>query len=89
MSFRLSFHHVLLGPTGAHSLDDPPDLSCQDGIQPDPMDGLRLSCKQQVPGSSPGASSHNRSSQACRTCLACSAVIFQLPNEGPRERKRA
>jgi hypothetical protein len=27
MSFRLSFHQALLGPTGAHWLDDPPDLS--------------------------------------------------------------
>ena len=28
MSFRLSFHQPLLGPTGAHWLDDPPDVTC-------------------------------------------------------------
>jgi hypothetical protein len=33
LSFRLSFHQALLGPTGAHWLDDPPDLSCKDSTR--------------------------------------------------------
>ena len=53
MSFRLSFHQALLGPTGGHWLDDPPDVSCQDSTQHYPVDGPLLSCKQQVGGSSP------------------------------------
>jgi hypothetical protein len=30
MSFSVSFHPALLGPTGAHWLDDPTDLNCKD-----------------------------------------------------------
>ena len=44
MSFCLSFHLALLGPTGAHWLDDPPDVSCKDGIQQYSVDGSLLSC---------------------------------------------
>jgi hypothetical protein len=44
MSFPLSFHPALLGPTGAHWLDDPSDLSCQDRTQQYPVDGWPLSC---------------------------------------------
>jgi hypothetical protein len=33
MSFCLSFHPALLGLTGAHWLDDPPDPSCKDSTQ--------------------------------------------------------
>jgi hypothetical protein len=29
----LSFHPALLGPTGAHWLDDPPDPTCKDSTQ--------------------------------------------------------
>ena len=65
MSFPLSFHPTLLGPTGAHWLDDPPDVSCKDSTRQYSVDGARLSCKQQVGGSSPPASSQNRRSQAC------------------------
>jgi hypothetical protein len=61
MSFRLSSHLPLLGPTGAHWLDDRPDLSCKDSTQRYAMDDPLLSCKQQVGGSSPPASSHQRS----------------------------
>jgi hypothetical protein len=57
MSFFLSFHLVLLGPTGAHWLDDPPDLSCKDSTGQHSTHGWLLSCKQQVGGSSPPASS--------------------------------
>ena len=48
MSFCLSFHLALLGPTGAHWLDGAPDVSCKDSTQQYPVDGLLLSCKQQV-----------------------------------------
>jgi hypothetical protein len=44
MSFRLSFHLALLGPTGAHWLDALPDLSCQDSTVQHPVDDPRLSC---------------------------------------------
>jgi hypothetical protein len=44
MSFWLSFHLPLLGPTGAHWLDDPPDLSCQDGTRRYAVDDPLLSC---------------------------------------------
>jgi hypothetical protein len=64
MSFRLSFHLALLGLTGAYWLDDPPDLTCQNSTRQHPPDGCCLSCKQQVPGSSPGASSQKSRSAA-------------------------
>ena len=60
MSFPLSFHLALLGPTGAHWLDDRSDVSCQDGTRQHAVDDPRLSCKQQVGGSSPPASSQWR-----------------------------
>ena len=53
MSFRLSFHLALLSPTGAHWLDRPPDTSCKDSTRRYAVDDPRLSCKQQVGGSSP------------------------------------
>ena len=43
MSFRLSFHQALLGPSGAHWLDDPPDPSCKDSTQPHAVDDPLLS----------------------------------------------
>ena len=46
MSFCLSFPLALLGHTGAHSLDDPPDLACKDSTREYPLDGWPLSCKQ-------------------------------------------
>jgi hypothetical protein len=48
MSFRLPFQPALLGPTGAHWLDDPSDLSCKETTRQSPVDGPLLSCKQQV-----------------------------------------
>ena len=63
LSFRLSFHQALLGPTGAHWLDDLSDLSCKDSTRQHPVDDPLLSCKQQVGGSSPPASSQNRRSE--------------------------
>ena len=64
MSFRLSFHQPLLSPTGAHWLDDPPELSSRDSTHQYAVDDPLLSCNQQVGGSSPPASSQNGSSQA-------------------------
>jgi hypothetical protein len=34
MSFPMSFHQALLTATGAHWLDDEPDLTCQDSTPP-------------------------------------------------------
>ena len=45
MSFRLSFHQALLGPTGAHWLDDPPDLSCKERTGQHAVDGPLLNRK--------------------------------------------
>jgi hypothetical protein len=50
---RWSFRQALLGLTAAYWLDDLPDLSCKDSTRQHTVDGPRLSCKQQVPGSSP------------------------------------
>jgi hypothetical protein len=44
MSLRLSFHQPLLSPTGAHWLDDPPDLSCKASTPQHAVDGWPLSC---------------------------------------------
>ena len=49
MSFRLSFHPAPLGPTGAHWLDNLPDLACKDSTQQYPVDDPLLSCKQLRP----------------------------------------
>jgi hypothetical protein len=46
MSFLLSFHLPLLGPTGAHWLDDLSDVSCKDSTRQHPADGSPLSCNQ-------------------------------------------
>lgn len=46
MSFRVSFHLALLGPTGAYWLDDPSDVSCKETTRQYPVDGPLLSCKQ-------------------------------------------
>jgi hypothetical protein len=62
MSFRLSFHQALLGPTGAHWLDDPPEVSCKDSTRQYAVDDPLLSCKHQVGGSSPPASCQIRRS---------------------------
>jgi len=45
-SFRWSFHLGLLGPTGAHWLDDPSNVSCKESTQQYPVDDSLLSCKQ-------------------------------------------
>jgi hypothetical protein len=44
MSFRLSFHLLLLSPTEAHWLDDPSDLTCKDSTQQHAVDDPLLSC---------------------------------------------
>jgi hypothetical protein len=42
MSFSVSFHPALLAPTGAHWLDDRPDLSCKEIIRQHAVDDSRL-----------------------------------------------
>ena len=49
-SFRQSFHQALLGPTGVHWLDDPPDVSCKDRTRQHAVDDPLVSCKQKVGG---------------------------------------
>jgi hypothetical protein len=46
MSFCLSFHQALPGPTGAHWLDDPSDVSCKDSTRQHPVDDPLLSCNR-------------------------------------------
>jgi hypothetical protein len=56
MSFFLSFHHGAPCATGPDSLDDlndPSDPTCKDSTRQHSLDDPRLSCKQQVGGSSP------------------------------------
>ena len=56
MSFHLSFHLGLLQPTGAHWLDDPPDLTCKDSTRQHSVDDSRLSCNRllgRIPGICP------------------------------------
>jgi hypothetical protein len=50
MSFCLSFHQALLGPSGAGWLDDRPDLRCQDCTRQHAVDGWLLSCMAALPG---------------------------------------
>jgi hypothetical protein len=52
-SFRFSFHQPILGTSGVYWLDDPPDVGCKDSTRQHAVDDPRLSCKQQVGGSSP------------------------------------
>ena len=49
-SFQVSFHQPLLDRTGAHWLDDPPDVSCLDSTQQYAVDDPLLSCKQWAGG---------------------------------------
>jgi hypothetical protein len=46
MSFPVSFRLPSLGPSGAHWLDVPSDLSCQDSTRQHPVDDPLLSCNQ-------------------------------------------
>ena len=43
---RWTFHLGLLGPTGAHWLDGPPDLTCKDSTRQHSVDDPLMSCKQ-------------------------------------------
>jgi hypothetical protein len=58
LSFRLSFHQALPGPTGAHSLDSPSDLTCKERTGHHAVDDPLLSCKQQVGGRGPARRPH-------------------------------
>jgi hypothetical protein len=64
MSFRLSFRQALLGPTRAHSLDDPPDLSSKDDTRAHGSDG--------------GVATHNRSVAGSRRSI-CPQACFDPP----------
>jgi hypothetical protein len=66
MSFPMSFHQAVLRPSGAYWLDDSSDLSCKESTRQYAVDGSRLSCKQQVPGSSPSTNSKSRKAQKLR-----------------------
>jgi hypothetical protein len=50
MPFHLSFHLTPLGPTGAHWLDEPPDLSCEESTRQYALDDSRLSCNPLIGG---------------------------------------
>jgi hypothetical protein len=52
MSFHLSFHLASLGLTGAHCLDDPPDLSSKEITGQHAMDDPLLSCNRVLCSSS-------------------------------------
>jgi len=53
MSFCLSFHLALLGPTAAHWLDDPSDLTCKDSTRQHAVDDPLLSCNPLLVASEP------------------------------------
>ena len=53
-SFPQSFHQALLGPTGAHWLDDPPDLTCKHDTRQHAVDDPLMPCKQVLCSSSSG-----------------------------------
>jgi hypothetical protein len=46
MSFHLSFHLGLHQPTGAHGLDDAPELSCNETTRQHAVDDPLLSCNR-------------------------------------------
>src|SRR4030095_17039154 len=70
-----SFHPARRSPTGAHWLDDAPDVTCEDRTARQVVDGQAPTCKQQVGGSSPGSAPASAGSEICRPCLACLVVI--------------
>ena len=78
MSSSMSFHQAPLGPTGAHWLDDPPDLSSKDSTRQYAVDDPRLSCKQQVGGSSPPASSDRTVLRLSWLLLVASVALSTL-----------
>src|SRR5512132_552878 len=90
----MSFRQPLLGPTGAHWLDDPPVVSCKDSTRQHAVDDPRLSCKRQVGGSSHPASSqtagqpHSRANLTVTSITAggdeCLAILaVQMPSSPP------
>jgi hypothetical protein len=78
MSFRLSFHQALLGPSGAYLLDDPPDVTCKESTRQHVVDGPRLSCNPLL-GRIPRA-------RATRTRLSRAALRPVTPAEMAIER---
>jgi hypothetical protein len=55
MSFSLSFRPALLGPTGAHWLDDPSDLTSKESMRQHALDDPLLSTDLAVEGRVPSA----------------------------------
>jgi hypothetical protein len=82
MSFWLSFHRVLLAPTGAHWLDDAPDVSCQDSTCQYAVDDPRLSCKQQVVGSSLAGTKSADQAWSLVAVIVSVMPIIPLPGRG-------
>src|SRR5207247_782721 len=96
---RWSFHPALLGPTGAHWLDDPPDLSCKDSTGHHAVDDCPLSCKQRIrarafaspkpalQGSISQTSSKNSgwiaTSSTCRTVVLTPSSYFLSNSHSP------
>jgi hypothetical protein len=70
MSFPLTLSTRRYSALLERTADDPSDLSCKKRTRKYSVDGPLLSCKQQVGGSSPPASSQHRRPQPCNTCLA-------------------
>jgi hypothetical protein len=75
MSFCWSFHLALLGPSGAHWLDDLPDVTCKESTRQHAVDDALLSCEQQVGGSSPPGQLRKLSCEALTTVRRIISVL--------------
>src|SRR5829696_6451071 len=65
-----SFRQASLGLTGAHWLDDPPNLTCKDSTGQRAVDDPLLSCKQQVGGQVPPPAPIIGGSPPCRAVIS-------------------
>src|SRR5215212_12008605 len=77
MSVPVSVHQAVPDSTPVIWLESVPDLSCKESTGRHTTDDPLLSCKQQVGGSSPPASSQRCRSQAC-------ALAYGFPVLGAR-----
>jgi hypothetical protein len=71
MSFSMSFHPALLGPTGAYWLDDPPDVACKESTRQHAVDGCPLSCN-------PLRATRDRGSSSCQSA-SCHQMEYLVP----------
>jgi len=71
----MSFYLAPLDATEPHQPDGAADLSCEDGTRQHATDGCPLSCEQQVPGSSPGASSQRAARPSIVAMLPLTCAI--------------